>query len=107
MRRIFYLDREWSDKFTQDEYLNAFFYHGSQGALAAVRFDRWKMHLHPNLQLFDIVSDPGERNEIKATWPTAAQRQLAALKDVEAVSAWEIKTKLRGMVIQFQREMNK
>ena len=106
LRREFSQDREWSEHFTQEEFLNAFFYHGSHGALAAVRFDRWKMHLHPNLQLFDLVSDPGELDEIKASWPTKAQRESKELKDVEAVNAWEIKTKLRGMVIRFQREMN-
>jgi len=42
--------------------------------------------LNPDLQLYDLQKDPGER---------------------VLVDNWKIKTKLRGMVIQFQREMNK
>ena len=86
LRREFQLDREWSGMFTQEEYLNAFFYHGSQGALAAVRSGKWKLALHPNLTLYDLEKDPGES---------------------VPVNNWKIKTKLRGMVLQFQREMNK
>ena len=72
--------------FNQEEYLNAFFYHGSQGALAAVRSGKWKLSLHPSLKLYDLEKDPGEHKPINNQ---------------------EIKRKLRGMVIQFQREMNK
>jgi arylsulfatase A len=86
LRRSFGLDREWGDTFTQEEYLNAFFYHGSQGALAAVRSGKWKLALHPTLVLYDLEKDPGENTP---------------------VNNWEIKTKLRGMVVQFQREMSK
>jgi len=86
LRRKFNQDREWEPIFTQEEYLNAFFYHGSHGALAAVRSGKWKLFLNPNLQLYDLEKDPGER---------------------VMVNNWEIKTKLRGMVIQFQREMSK
>ena len=71
LRRPFSQDYEWSPHFTQDEYLNAFFYHGSQGALAAVRYDRWKMYLHPNLQLFDIVSDPAGGTTFTVSLPLA------------------------------------
>jgi len=85
LRRNFYQDREWQDVFTQDEYYNAFFYHGSHGALAAVRSGKWKLSLNPSLQLFDLEQDPGEH---------------------VPVNNREIKRKLRGMVIQFQREMN-
>jgi arylsulfatase A-like enzyme len=86
LRRAFRLDREWEGTFTRAEYLNAFFYHGSQGALAAVRSGKWKLTLHPSLLLYDLENDPGER---------------------KPVDHWEIKTKLRGMAVQFQREMNK
>ena len=86
LRREFQLDREWETIFTQEEYLNAFFYHGSHGALAAVRSGKWKLTLNPSLTLYDLAKDPGE---------------LAVMNN------WKIKTKLRGMVIQFQREMNR
>ena len=86
LRREFHLDREWENIFTREEYLNAFFYHGSHGALAAVRSGKWKLTLNPNLQLYDLEKDPGER---------------------VPVDNWKIKTKLRGMVVQFQREMRK
>ena len=45
---------------------------------------KWKLTLHPSLTLYDVEKDPGER---------------------VPVNNWEIKTKLRGMVVQFQREM--
>jgi arylsulfatase A-like enzyme len=86
LRRTFHLDREWESIFTREEYVNAFFYHGSQGALAAVRSGQWKLTLNPSLQLYDLEKDPGER---------------------VPVENWKIKTKLRGMVVQFQREMRK
>jgi arylsulfatase A-like enzyme len=86
LRRNFQLDREWEHIFTREEYINAFFYHGSHGSLAAVRSGKWKLTLHPDLKLYDLEEDPGEH---------------------EPINNWDIKTKLRGMVIQFQREMNK
>lgn len=86
LRREFHPDREWDRTFTREEYINAFFYHGSHGALAAVRSGKWKLALHPDLKLYDLENDPGER---------------------VPVNNREIKRKLRGMVIQFQREMNK
>ncbi len=86
LRREFHLDREWENIFTQEEYLNAFFYHGSHGALAAVRSGKWKLTLNPSLTLYDLEKDPGEH---------------------VPVNNREIKRKLRGMVIQFQREMSK
>lgn len=85
LRRQFHQDIEWQNRFTREEYLNAFFYHGSHGALAAVRSGKWKLTLHPDLKLYDLESDPGERHP---------------------VANMEIKTKLRGMVVLFQREMN-
>ena len=86
LQRDFGLDAEWSSSFTQEEYLNAFFYHGSHGALAAVRSGKWKLALHPTLTLYDLENDPGER---------------------EPVRNGKVIRKLRGMVIQFQREMNR
>jgi len=84
LRREFHLDREWESVFAREEYLNAFFYHGSHGALAAVRSGQWKLTLNPDLKLYDLAKDPGER---------------------VPVDDWEIKTKLRGMAVKFQREM--
>jgi hypothetical protein len=84
LRRRFHQDREWEPVFSKSDYLNAFFYHGSHGALAAVRSGKWKLTLHPSLTLYDLEKDPGES---------------------VPVNNWEIKTKLRGMVVQFQREM--
>lgn len=75
---------EWADLMTQDEYLNAFFYHGSQGALAAVRSGPWKLYLNPGLTLYNLVEDPGEKKPV---------RDRDALR------------KLRGMAILFQEEM--
>jgi len=86
LRREFHLDREWASSFTREEYVNAFFYHGSHGALAAVRSGQWKLSLNPSLQLYDLEKDPGERVPVENR---------------------KIKTRLRGMVVQFQREMRK
>ena len=68
----------------RNEYNDAFFYHGSQGALAAVRWRNWKLYLNPSLQLYDLGKDPGES-------------KLARNR--------EIIRKLRGMAILFQEEM--
>jgi len=84
LRRYWNPAFEWSEIIDRDEYLNAFFYHGSHGALAAVRSGKWKLHLHPDLTLYNLETDPGERNPV----------QDQALK-------W----KLRGMVVLFQEEM--
>jgi arylsulfatase A-like enzyme len=85
LRREFHLPLEWENIFTQEEYINAFFYHGSHGALSAVRSGKWKLTLNPDLKLYDLEKDPGERMPVNNR---------------------EIKTKLRGMVIRFQREMH-
>jgi len=106
LRREFHQDREWEPTFTREEYLNAFFYHGSQGALSGVRYGKWKLNLHPDLKLYDLEKDPGERVEVPSRWPSQAQRSSTDPKDRAMVDSWEIKTKLRGMVIQFEREMN-
>ena len=75
---------EWQPIIKRNEYNDAFFYHGSQGALAAVRFRNWKLYLNPSLQLYDLADDPGES-------------KLVRNKDITR--------KLRGMAILFQEEM--
>ncbi|MFC1760652.1 sulfatase [Planctomycetota bacterium] len=107
LRREFAQDLEWEPTFTREEYLNAFFYHGSHGALAAVRYGNWKLTLHPDLKLYDLEKDPGERMEVPSHWPSEAQRASQDPKVRAMVERWEIKSKLRAMVIQFQREMSK
>ena len=77
---------EWDAVFSREEYLNAFFYHGSQGSLAAVRSGKWKLFLNPGLVLYDLEADPGE------TTP---------------VNNGKVKRKLRGMAILFQEEMRR
>ncbi len=75
---------EWAPLIHRDEYNDAFFYHGSQGALAAVRWRHWKLYLNPSLTLYDLANDPGESTPV---------RNGAVLR------------KLRGMAILFQEEM--
>lgn len=75
---------EWDPLMTREEYLNAFFYHGSQGALAAVRWKQWKLYLNPSLSLYDLNADPGEQDPVRNR---------------------DITRKLRGMAILFQNEM--
>ncbi len=76
---------EWKEVISRDDYINAFFYHGAEGQLAAVRGGKWKLSLSPMLQLFDLESDPGEARP---------QRNP------------EITRKLRGMAVLFQEEMS-
>jgi pectinesterase len=75
---------EWEPLINRWEYNDAFFYHGSQGALAAVRWENWKLYLNPSLELYDLSKDPGESTFVRN-------------KDVVR--------KLRGMAILFQEEM--
>lgn len=75
---------EWSPLINRVEYNDAFFYHGSEGTLSAVRWKNWKLYLNPALQLYDLAKDPGE---------------------TKLVRNGEILRKLRGMVIMFQEEM--
>ena len=75
---------EWADLMTRDEYLEALFYHGSQGALAEVRSGPWKLSLNPGLTLYNLVDYPGEKKLV---------RDRDTLR------------KLRGMVIMFQEGM--
>lgn len=75
---------EWQPLIERHEYNDAFFYHGSHGELAAVRWQNWKLTLNPSLALFDLARDPGESTVVKN----------------QAIS-----NKLRGMAILFQEEM--
>ncbi len=84
LRRRWNPPGEWAPLINRNEYNDAFFYHGSQGALAAVRWRKWKLYLNPSLQLYDLAKDPGES-------------KLARNR--------EIRRKLRGMAILFQEEM--
>ena len=84
LRRSWNPPREWAEIITREEYLNAFFYHGSQGALSAVRSGKWKLYLNPSLTLFDLEADPGEAKPVRGSKETK---------------------RLRGMAILFQHEM--
>jgi len=84
LRRPWNPPGEWRALVSRDEYNNAFFYHGSQGALAAVRWDKWKLQLNPSLVLYDLENDPGESKPVRNG---------------------RIIRKLRGMAILFQEEM--
>ncbi|MFT5300715.1 MAG: arylsulfatase A [Mariniblastus sp.] len=75
---------EWDSIIKRHEFNDAFFYHGSHGALAAVRWQNWKLVLNPSLQLYDLANDPGES-------------KLVRNRDVTR--------KLRGMAVLFQEEM--
>ena len=84
LRRRWNPPGEWKPLIERNDYNDAFFYHGSQGALAAVRWKNWKLCLNPSLQLFNLSEDPGERT---------------------LVHDRAITRKLRGMAILFQEEM--
>ncbi|MEM7475371.1 MAG: sulfatase-like hydrolase/transferase [Planctomycetota bacterium] len=75
---------EWEPLIKRHEYNDAFFYHGSQGALSAIRWKNWKLVLNPSLELYDLAQDPGEQ---------------------KLVRNGEIARKLRGMAVLFQHEM--
>lgn len=75
---------EWEPLINRLQYSEAFFYHGSQGALAAVRWRNWKLYLNPSLLLYDLANDPGESKPVRNR---------------------EVLRKLRGMAILFQHEM--
>lgn len=84
LRRTWNPPGEWAPLINRNEYHDAFFYHGSQGALSAVRWRNWKLYLNPSLELYDLAKDPGEQ---------------------KLVRNGEILRKLRGMAILFQEEM--
>ncbi|MCH2181700.1 MAG: sulfatase [Mariniblastus sp.] len=84
LRRRWDPPAEWAPLIARDEYDEAFFYHGSQGALAAVRWQNWKLMLNPSLQLYDLSTDPTESQRVRHQ---------------------EITRKLRGMAVLFQEEM--
>ncbi|QDU75842.1 Arylsulfatase [Bremerella volcania] len=86
LRRRWDPPEEWASIVNRNEYNDAFFYHGSQGALAAVRWRNWKLYLNPSLELFDLGEDPGESSPVKNG---------------------EIIRKLRGMAVLFQEEMRR
>ncbi|MCA9050416.1 MAG: sulfatase-like hydrolase/transferase, partial [Planctomycetaceae bacterium] len=84
LRRRWDPSGEWAPLIRRHEYNDAFFYHGSHGELAAVRWRNWKLFLNPSLQLFDLDTDPGESTPVRDA--TVAR-------------------KLRGMAVLFQEEM--
>lgn len=84
LRRRWEPPGEWSALIQREEFNDAFFYHGSQGELAAVRWQAWKLFLNPTLQLFDLENDPGELRPVRNP---------------------EMARKLRGMAVLFQNEM--
>jgi arylsulfatase A len=84
LRRYWNPGWEWSELIEREEYLNAFFYHGSIGELAAVRSGKWKLFLNPELVLYNLEKDPGERNPLNDQ---------------------ALKRKLRAMAALFQEEM--
>ena len=84
LRRTWNPGGEWKEIILRHEYNDAFFYHGSQGALSAVRWRNWKMYLNPSLELYDLSTDPGETKIVRNR---------------------DIVRKLRGMSVLFQEEM--
>ncbi len=84
LRRYWNPTREWRERIDREEYLNAFFYHGATGALAAVRSGKWKLQFNPELKLYNLEADPGERNPVE-----------------DKALMW----KMRGLVALFQEEM--
>lgn len=76
---------EWARIISRDDYINAFFYHGAEGQLTAVRSEKWKLSLSPTLQLFNLEADPGETNPVRNA---------------------DVTRKLRGLAVMFQEEMN-
>lgn len=84
LRRSWNPPREWAELLTREEYSNAFFYHGSEGALAAVRWEAWKLVLSPSLTLYNLADDPGESTPVRNG---------------------SMARKLRGMAVLFEQEM--
>ncbi len=86
LRRRWDQGLEWEPYFDQEDYLNAFFYHGSHGALAAVRSGDYKLFLNPQLTVYDLKTDPGETKSIRSR---------------------DLIKRLRGMAVMFQEEMSR
>jgi hypothetical protein len=86
LRRRWEQGLEWRQYFDRDDFINAFFYHGSHGALAAVRSGKHKAFFNPTLKIYDLESDPGESKPIRNR---------------------ELSRKLRGMAVMFQEEMSR
>jgi len=84
LRRKWDPPQEWSEIIARHEYNDAFFYHGSEGQLAGVRWRQWKLVLTPSPTLYDLSVDPGETTPVRNG---------------------EMVRKLRGMAILFQHEM--
>ena len=84
LRRRWEPPEEWASIIKRHEFNDAFFYHGSEGELAAVRWRNWKLQLTPSPQLYDLATDVGETKPVRNG---------------------EISRKLRGMAILFQHEM--
>ena len=84
LRRRWEPPEEWAALIKRHEFNDAFFYHGSEGELAAVRWRNWKLQLTPSPQLYDLAADVGETKPVRNG---------------------EISRKLRGMAILFQQEM--
>ena len=84
LRRRWEPPEEWAALVKRHEFNDAFFYHGSEGELAAVRWRNWKLQLTPSPQLYDLAADVGETKPVRNG---------------------EISRKLRGMAILFQHEM--
>jgi arylsulfatase A-like enzyme len=88
----------------------AFFYHTSQGQLAAVRSGKWKLHLRPprrrrrrkkgepapkpqppTPQLYDLAADVGEKTNVADKHPEIVQRLTGLLRRFDE----ELKANLR------------
>jgi arylsulfatase A len=69
----------------------AFFYHGPDNRLQAVRSDRWKLHIQTNSQtgkqyfeeapplLFNLVADPGETDNLASEHPEVVKELLTLI----------------------------
>ncbi|MEM9018563.1 MAG: sulfatase [Verrucomicrobiota bacterium] len=86
LRRRWEQGLEWAEYFSREDYQNAFFYHGSHGALAGVRSGQYKLFLNPSLTIYDLEADPGETKPVRG--PGLVKR-------------------LRGMAVMFQEEMSR
>ena len=76
---------EWSQYFDREEYINAFFYHGAEGAFAAVRSGDLKLVLTPRATIYNLKEDPTESKPVRDR---------------------DLMRRLRGMAITFQEEMS-